>query len=170
MHLGLGIGIEVWKMARGINKVILIGHLGQDPQVRHTQENRPVTRLRVATSESWRDRASGERREATEWHSVVCFGRAAEIAEQYLRKGSFVYVEGSLRTSSYERDGVKQYNTEIVARTVNMLDSRRSAEMDSGGYAEGKGDGASYSRGDQGKRGQEPQTQQDSAFEDDIPF
>ena len=157
-------------MARGINKVILIGHLGQDPQVRHTQDNRPVTRLRVATTESWRDRATGERRDSTEWHNVVCFGRTAEIAEQYLRKGSFIYAEGSLRTSSYERDGVKQYSTEVVARTVNMLDSRRSAEMDSAGFGDSRGDGPSHSSGNQGNRVQESKEQQDSTFEDDIPF
>ncbi len=160
-------------MARGINKVILIGHLGQDPQVRHTQENRPVTRLNVATSDSWRDRATGERRESTEWHNVVCFGQTAEFAEQYLRKGRLIYVEGSLRTSSYEKEGVKQYRTEVIARTVNTLDSRRSSESDAGGFSDHKGDGGSQSQssgGHQGGRGQEPQAQQDSAFEDDIPF
>ncbi len=152
-------------MARGINKVILIGHLGQDPQVRHTQDNRPVTRLRLATTESWRDRTSGERRDSTEWHNVVCFGRTAEIAEQYLHKGSFVYVEGSLRTSSYEREGVKQYSTDIVARTVNMLDSRRSGEMD-----EGRDSYPARSSGDQAGAQQDSQMHQNSAFEDDIPF
>ena len=159
-------------MARGINKVILIGHLGQDPQVRHTQENRPITKLRVATTESWRDRASGERRESTEWHNVVCFGPTAEFAEQYLRKGRLIYVEGSLRTSNYEREGVKQYNTEVIARTVNMLDPRRSAESDAGGFGDSsRGDGGSHSSaGHQSGRGKEPQPQQDSAFEDDIPF
>lgn len=152
-------------MARGINKVILIGHLGQDPQVRHTQDNRPVTRLRLATTESWRDRTSGERRESTEWHNVVCFGRTAEIAEQYLHKGSFVYVEGSLRTSNYEREGVKHYSTEIVARTVNMLDSRRPGEMD-----DGRDSYPSRSSDDQAGTQQDSQMHQNSAFEDDIPF
>ncbi|MCY4040910.1 MAG: single-stranded DNA-binding protein [Gammaproteobacteria bacterium] len=157
-------------MARGINKVILIGHLGQDPQVRHTQENRPVTRLRVATSDSWRDRATGERRESTEWHTVVCFGPTAEFAEQYLRKGRLIYVEGSLRTSSFEREGVKQYNTEVIARTVNTLDSRRAAESEGSGFGDHKGDSGSYSPSHQSSRGQEPQAQPDSSFEDDIPF
>lgn len=159
-------------MARGVNKVILIGHLGQDPQVRHTQDNRTVTRLRLATSEQWRDRASGERRESTEWHNVVCFGRTAEVAEQYLHKGSFVYVEGSLRTSSYEREGVKQYSTEIIARNVTMLDSRRSAE---GGDMTGSDDSRRDHAGDNQPRqpssqGQDSTMQQDAAFEDDIPF
>lgn len=166
-------------MARGVNKVILIGHLGQDPQVRHTQDNRTVTKLRVATTEQWRDRASGDKRESTEWHNVVCFGRTAEVAEQYLRKGSFVYVEGSLRTSSYEREGVKQYSTEIIARNVNMLDSRRSSDSgDYGGSHDDRSDsrsshssgGQSSSGGGSSSGGKEPSMQQDSAFEDDIPF
>ncbi len=152
-------------MARGINKVILIGRLGQDPQVRHTQDNRPVTRLRVATSETWKDRVTGERRESTEWHTVVCFGQAAEFAEQYLHKGSLIYAEGSLRTSSYERDGVKHYNTDVIARTVNVLDSRRSGEMD-----DSRDSFPAQSGGDRGGTQQDPQAQQDSSFEDDIPF
>lgn len=152
-------------MSRGVNKVILIGHLGQDPQVRHTQDNRPVTRLRLATSESWRDKASGERRDSTEWHNVVCFGRTAEVAEQYLHKGSFVYIEGSLQTSSYERDGVKHYSTEVIARTLTMLDSKRSGDIDDGRdrFPAQTGDG-------RGMPVQDPQMNQDSAFEDDIPF
>ncbi len=154
-------------MAQGINKVILVGHLGQDPQVRHTQDNRPVTRLRVATSETWRDRATGERRDSTEWHNVVCFGRTAEIAEQYLRKGSLIYIEGSLRTSSYERDGVKRYSTEVVARNLTMLDSRRSGDMGAerdDSFSSGASDPA------QADPGQDSHLQQDSSFEDDIPF
>lgn len=159
-------------MARGVNKVILIGHLGQDPQVRHTQDNRTVTRLRLATTEQWRDRASGERREATEWHNVVCFGRTAEVAEQYLHKGSFVYVEGSLRTSSYEREGVKQYSTEVIARNVNMLDSRRSSEAgDYGSGDEARRDNFASNQSKQpSSQGQDSSMQQDAAFEDDIPF
>ena len=163
-------------MARGVNKVILIGHLGQDPQVRHTQDNRTVTNLRVATTDQWTDRTSGDRREATEWHRVVCFGRTAEIAEQYLRKGSMIYVEGSLRTSSYEREGVKHYNTDVIARTVNMLDSRRSSESgDHGGGYEGRNDNrgahSPRSSSDQSSSsGQDTSMQQDSSFEDDIPF
>ena len=162
-------------MARGVNKVILVGHLGQDPQVRHTQDNRSVTKLRVATTEQWRDRTSGDKREATEWHTVTCFGRTAEVAEQYLRKGSLVYVEGSLRTSSYEREGVKQYSTEIIARNVNMLDSRRSSDGgDHAGEDEGRGDSSSSQPSGNPPQsapgGPDPATQQDSAFEDDIPF
>ena len=102
-------------MARGINKVILIGNLGVDPETRYTQGGAPVTNFRLATSEQWRDKQSNENRERTEWHSVVCFGRLAEIAGEYLRKGSKVFVEGSLRTSSWESDGQTRYKTEIIA-------------------------------------------------------
>ena len=96
-------------MARGINKVILIGNLGRDPETRYSQGGTPVTSFSVATSESWRDRTSGEQQERTEWHNVVCFARLAEIAGEYLKKGSKVYIEGSLRTSSWEQDGQKRY-------------------------------------------------------------
>ena len=103
-------------MARGINKVILIGNLGRDPETRYSQRGTPVTNFSVATSESWRDRQSGEQQERTEWHNVVCFARLAEIAGEYLKKGSKVYIEGSLRTSSWEQDGQKRYRTEIAER------------------------------------------------------
>ena len=111
-------------MARGINKVILIGNLGRDPETRYTQGGSPVTNFSVATSESWKDRQTGENQERTEWHNVVCFGRQAEVASQYLRKGSKVFIEGSLRTSSWEQDGQKKYRTEIACRDFQMLDSR----------------------------------------------
>ena len=111
-------------MARGINKVILIGNLGRDPETRYTQGGGPVTNFSVATSENWRDKGSGEQQERTEWHNVVCFGRLAEIAGEYLKKGSKVFIEGSLRTSNWEKDGQKHYRTEIMARDLQMLDSR----------------------------------------------
>ena len=94
-------------MARGINKVMLIGNLGRDPETRYAQNGSAVTRFSIATSESWKDRTSGEQQERTEWHNVVCFARLAEIAGEYLRKGSKVYIEGSLRTSSWEANGEK---------------------------------------------------------------
>ena len=118
-------------MARGVNKVILVGNLGRDPETRYAQNGTAVTRFSVATSESWRPKASGEQQERTEWHNVVCFARLAEIAGEYLRKGSKVYIEGQLRTSSWEADGQKKYRTEINAREMQMLDSRGS--MDGGG-------------------------------------
>ena len=112
-------------MARGINKVILIGNLGRDPETRYTQSGSPVTNLRLATTDQWRDRTTNEQQERTEWHSVVCFARLAEIAGQYLRKGSKCYIEGSLRTRSWEdREGQTRYTTEVVARDMQMLDSR----------------------------------------------
>ena len=105
-------------MARGINKVILIGNLGRDPETRYAQNGSAVTNFSVATSESWRDKSSGEQQERTEWHNVVCFARLAEIAGEYLRKGSKVYIEGGLRTTSWEKDGEKKYRTEIMAREL----------------------------------------------------
>ncbi len=124
-------------MARGINKVILIGNLGRDPETRYTQSQTPVTTLSVATSESWTDRNTNERQERTEWHRVVCWRRLAEIAGEYLRKGSKVYIEGSLQTRSWEgQDGQTRYTTEIVARDMQMLDSR-GAMAGGGGMDDG---------------------------------
>ncbi len=107
-------------MAKGINKVILIGNLGADPEA-----NQGVTKLKIATSESWVDKASGQKQEKTEWHNVVIFGKLAEIAHQYLQKGSKVYVEGSLRTNKYTgKDGIERYSTNIVASDLQFLDSK----------------------------------------------
>lgn len=109
-------------MARGVNKVILIGNLGADPETRYSQAGTPITRLRIATAER---RKQGEQWvDHTEWHSVTCFGKNAENAGQYLRKGSKVYVEGSLRTSSWDKDGEKRYRTEVVANDLQFLDPR----------------------------------------------
>lgn len=111
-------------MARGVNKVILVGNLGNDPESRHLPSGGAVTNITVATSESWKDKTSGEQQEKTEWHRIVFFNRLAEISAEYLTKGSKVYIEGSLRTRSWEQDGVKKYATEIVASEMQMLDSR----------------------------------------------
>lgn len=111
-------------MARGINKVILIGNLGRDPETRYTQGGSAVTNFSLATSRQWRDRETNEPREQTDWHRVVCFTPLAEIAGQYLRRGSKCYIEGRLWTRSYEREGQTHYSTEIVAREMEMLDSR----------------------------------------------
>ena len=165
-------------MARGINKVILIGNLGADPEIRYTQSQQAVANLRLATSESWTDRNTNERRERTEWHRVVCFRRLAEICGEYLRKGSKVYIEGSLQTRSWEaQDGQTRYSTEVVARDMQMLDSRGGGEGYGGGYADAPASGGGYD--DQPRRAQGP-TQQgrqpppppppDDDFEDDIPF
>lgn len=112
-------------MARGINKVILIGNLGRDPETRYAPSGSAITNVALATSESWKDKQTGEQQERTEWHRVVFFNRLAEIAAEYLRKGSKVYVEGSLRTRKWQgQDGQDRYTTEIVASEMQMLDSR----------------------------------------------
>ena len=119
-------------MAGSVNKVILIGNLGADPEVRHTQDGRPVVNLSLATSESWRDKGSGERRERTEWHREVIFNEnICKVAEQYLKKGSKVYVEGQLQTRKYtDQQGVEKYSTEVVLQPfrseLTMLDTRSS--------------------------------------------
>lgn len=116
---------------RGVNKVILIGNVGADPELRYTPTGTAVTNFNIATNESWSD-SSGERHERTEWHRIVVWRRLAEICNQYLRKGSRVYIEGSLQTRSWEgQDGQKRYTTEVVARDMQMLDSR--GDIDSGG-------------------------------------
>ncbi len=116
-------------MAGSVNKVILIGNLGRDPEVRHSQAGAKIVNFSLATSETWKDKATGERRERTEWHRVVIFSEGlAGIAEQYLRKGSKVYIEGSLQTREYEKDGIKRYSTEVVLQGFNsamtMLDTK----------------------------------------------
>ncbi|HUT48378.1 MAG TPA: single-stranded DNA-binding protein [Alphaproteobacteria bacterium] len=132
-------------MAGSVNKVILIGNLGADPEIRHTQDGRPIVNLRVATSDSWRDKSTGERREKTEWHRVVIFSEGlAKIAEQYLRKGSKVYLEGALQTRKWEdQSGQERYTTEVVLQGFNssltMLDGRQGGGMgESGGGGGGE--------------------------------
>src|SRR6202034_4011645 len=112
-------------MARGLNKVILIGNLGADPETRAMPSGTTVANLRVATSESWRDKQSGEQQERTEWHRVALFGRLGEVASEYLRKGSQVYIEGSLRTRKWQdKQGAERYSTEIVGNEMQMLGGR----------------------------------------------
>lgn len=115
-------------MARGVNKVIIIGNLGADPEVRYMPSGSAVTNIRVATSDGWKDKQTGEMQERTEWHRIVFFNRLAEIASEYLRKGSKVYVEGSLRTNKWQdQSGNERYTTEIIANTMQMLDSKGGA-------------------------------------------
>ena len=123
-------------MARGVNKVILVGNLGNDPEMRATQSGSQIANLSIATSESWRDKQTGEMQEKTEWHRVVFFNRLAEIAGQYLRKGSKVYIEGKLQTRSWDDQatGQKKYMTEIVGNEMQMLDSRGEGGGGGGGY------------------------------------
>ena len=151
-------------MARGINKVILIGNLGRDPETRYSQGGSAVTNFSVATTESWRDRNSGEQQERTEWHNVVCFARLAEIAGEYLRKGSKVYIEGSLRTSSWEgQDGQKRYRTEVMARDLQMLDSR-------GGSAPTGFESSQPAAAGGPPPSNAPTLSDATDFDDDIPF
>ena len=121
-------------MARGINKVILIGNLGADPETRAMPSGMTVANIRVATSENWKDKQSGENKERTEWHNVAMFGRLGEIAGEYLKKGSKVYIEGSLRTRKWQdKSGNDRYTTEIIANEMQMLDSRGGGGMGGGG-------------------------------------
>ncbi len=132
-------------MARGVNKVILVGNLGADPETRYTGNGTAITSLRIATSEQWTDKQSGERQERTEWHRVKLFGKLAEIAGEYLKKGRQVYIEGSLRTDKYtDKDGVERFSTDIVANEMQML---------GGGGAEGGGGGGGFQRSQGGGGG-----------------
>ncbi len=164
-------------MARGLNKVMLIGRLGKDPDVRFTQSGMEVANFSVATSETWMDKASNEKKERTEWHRIVAFGKLGEICGKYLAKGKQVYIEGRLQTQSWEKDGVTRYTTEIVASDMQMLESKNA----SGSY----NNESNYSnRQPQAQQQQpsEPQTQTpgpsgmeqppppSGSFDDDIPF
>jgi single-strand DNA-binding protein len=170
-------------MARGINKVILIGNLGADPETRAMPSGTTVANLRIATSESWRDKQSGEQQERTEWHRVALFGRLGEIAAEYLKKGSQVYIEGSLRTRKWQdKQGNERYSTEIVANEMQMLGGRGAGAGGyggggSGGAASGSGSGAG-SAGPAGRADPFPEyagpagtgTAERDEFDDDIPF
>ncbi len=152
-------------MARGINKVILVGNLGADPETRYMPSGGAVTNLSIATSDSWKDKQTGEQKERTEWHKVAMFGRLAEIAAEYLRKGSQVYVEGRLQTRKWQdRDGNDRYTTEIVANEMQMLGGRGGG----GGAAPySGGGGAPSSQPPSGGGGGAPPADD---FDDDIPF
>lgn len=129
-------------MARGVNKVILIGNSGADPELRYTPGGTAVSNFSIATNESWTD-SGGERQERTEWHRIVVWGRLAEICNQYLRKGSKVYIEGKLQTRSWEgQDGLKRYTTEVVARDMQLLDARGEMGVDGGYGGTPQGDGS----------------------------
>ncbi|MAM56747.1 MAG: single-stranded DNA-binding protein [Salinicola sp.] len=154
-------------MARGVNKVILIGNLGQDPEVRFLPSGNPVCNLRIATTDSWTDRQSGQRQERTEWHSVVLFNKLAEIAQQYVKKGSRIYIEGRLQTRKWQgQDGQDRYSTEIVGNDMQMLDSRGGGQG-GGDYAQPQGqyggapqDGGYDQQPQQGGYGGNPQQPQ----------
>ena len=151
-------------MARGINKVILIGNLGNDPDVRYTAGGAAVSNISLATTESWKDRESGEQQEKTEWHRVVFFGKLAEIVAEYLKKGSQVYVEGRLQTRKWQdKEGNERYTTEIVASEMTMLGGRPSGG--GGGYERAAPSEPASSGGKTPGR-----TGDDSFVDDDIPF
>ncbi|WP_130617623.1 single-stranded DNA-binding protein [Dyella amyloliquefaciens] len=138
-------------MARGINKVIIVGNLGADPETRYTSGGAAITSLRIATSENWTDKQSGEKQERTEWHRVKLFGRLAEIAGEYLKKGRQVYIEGSLRTDKYtDKDGIERFSTDIIANEMQMLGG--GSEGGAGG-AGGGGGGFQRSQGGGGGGG-----------------
>lgn len=184
--------------SRGINKVILIGNLGSDPEIRYMPSGGAVATINMATSETWKDKQTGEQKEQTEWHRVVFFNRLAEIAGEYLRKGSKVYVEGSLRTRKWQgQDGQDRYTTEIRGNEMQMLDSRGGQGggfqqgNQQGGYQQQQGGGQQYQQnrpqqqpqqqrpynGGQNQAPQQPQQQNNQFndeppldFDDDIPF
>jgi single-strand DNA-binding protein len=168
-------------MAGSVNKVILVGNVGKDPEIRRTQDGRPIANLRIATSENWRDKTTGERREKTEWHSVVVFNEGlCRVVEQYVKKGSKLYIEGALQTRKWQgQDGQDRYSTEIVLQGFNsvltMLDARGGGagtgvgmqEDDQVGYApsgNGNGNGAKRGVAGGGSKGF------DKAVDDEIPF
>ena len=122
-------------MSKGVNKVILIGNLGGDPEVKVTPAGTPVTTLSIATSETWKDKQTGEKQERTEWHRVICFNRLAEVAGEYLRKGSKAYIEGSLRTRKWQdKSGQDRWTTEIIADEMQMLDSKHASPAGPAGH------------------------------------
>jgi single-strand DNA-binding protein len=164
-------------MAGSVNKVILIGNLGKDPEIRRTQDGRPIANLRIATSDTWRDKATGERREKTEWHSVVIFNEnLCKIAEQYLKKGSKVFIEGSLQTRKWQgQDGQDRYSTEVVLQGFNgnltMLDGR-SGGAGAGMQENGQADygGASETSYSDAPRAKGKGGAIDKQLDDEIPF
>lgn len=171
-------------MAGSVNKVILVGNLGADPEIRRTQDGRPIANLRIATSETWRDRNSGERKEKTEWHTVVIFNEGlCKVAEQYLKKGSTVYIEGQLQTRKWQdQNGNDRYSTEVVLQgfnsTLTMLGGRGEGGGQGGGRGASQGGGGSYddygsgpSSGGASLRGGGSQSGGMSRdLDDDIPF
>jgi single-strand DNA-binding protein len=168
-------------MARGVNKVILVGNLGADPETRAMPSGSTVANIRIATTESWKDKTSGEQQERTEWHRIALFGRLGEIAAEYLKKGSQVYIEGSIRTRKWQdKEGKERFSTEIVANEMQMLGGRGGGAGGGGGESVSRGGGARSSGNappqDHAEYG-EPSSGSAAApgggkddFDDDIPF
>jgi single-strand DNA-binding protein len=166
--------------SRGINKVILVGNAGNDPEFRVMPNGNGVANVSLATSETWKDKSTGDQQEKTEWHRVIFFNRLAEIVEQYIKKGSKLYIEGRLQTRSWEQDGVKRYTTEIVASEMQMLDSRGGGD-NSFGQSQSQSQSQDQSQGQGGGAAPAARSSSTSAvpqaapanfdnFDDDIPF
>jgi single-strand DNA-binding protein len=160
--------------SRGVNKVILVGNAGNDPEFRVMPNGNGVANVSLATSETWKDKTTGDQQEKTEWHRVIFFNRLAEIVEQYIKKGSKLYIEGRLQTRSWEQDGVKRYTTEIVASEMQMLDSRGGANAGDNSFGQSQGQGQSQGGGPPAARSTSATPQAPPAnfdnFDDDIPF
>lgn len=170
--------------SRGVNKVILVGNAGNDPEFRVMPNGNGVANVSIATSEAWKDKSTGDQQEKTEWHRVIFFNRLAEIVEQYVKKGSKLYIEGRLQTRSWEQDGVKRYTTEIVAAEMQMLDSRGGSDNNSFGQGQQGQQGQYGQQGQQGQGGGAAPAARSSStsaapqaapanfdnFDDDIPF
>jgi single-strand DNA-binding protein len=160
-----GVANKESSMSRGVNKVILVGNLGADPETRYTANGGAITNIRIATSESWKDKQTGEQQERTEWHRVVLFGKLGEIAGEYLKKGRQVYIEGSLRTNKYtDKEGVERYSTDIVASEMQMLGGPAGDRGDNGSRGNSR---AAPSRGSPPTSTSRPP---DTFEDDDIPF
>lgn len=171
-------------MARGVNKVILVGNLGNDPEVRYSASGTAIASLSIATSENWTDKQSGEKQERTEWHRVKMFGRLAEIAGEYLKKGRQVYIEGSLRTDKYtDKAGVEKYSTDIIASEMQMLGGneggggQRERPQGSGGQRQGGSNyggqsqrSGGYDQGNPSQQRQAPAPADNGFADDEIPF
>jgi single-strand DNA-binding protein len=166
-------------MARGINKVILVGNLGADPDTRYMPSGKAVTNIRIATSESWKDKQTGDQQERTEWHSIVLYDKLGEISAEYLRKGSQVYIEGSLRTRKWQdKEGKDRYTTEIIAQNMQMLGGRAGGGGGGGGGSGGGSGGddeqprrSPPARPAQNDRSAPPPADEGGGgFDDDIPF
>jgi single-strand DNA-binding protein len=167
-------------MAGSVNKVILVGNLGKDPEIRRTQDGRPIANLSIATSDTWRDKATGERKEKTEWHRVVIFSEPlCKIVEQYLKKGAKVYIEGALQTRKWtDQAGVEKYSTEVVLQgfnsTLTMLDGRSGSGASGGNFGSDDSSGGDFGSG--GPSGAAPRRAvaaagaRNSDMDDDIPF
>jgi single-strand DNA-binding protein len=158
-------------MARGVNKVILIGNLGNDPEVRYTPNGNAVATISLATSETWRDKQSGELQDRTEWHRVVFFNRLAEIVGEYLHKGSKTYVEGSLRTRKWQdKNGMDKFTTEIIANEMHMLDSKANSGKEKAPPSHHESTAPHNVGSDTASTGESATTTQTAPIDDDIPF